>query len=105
MLLSQSRKRSFDNLSPRKITKDAFNNSKELLTRSIRVNLRKRLVKTLVWPVVMYGCETWTMRKEKINRLNAVEMWVWRRMDKIIWMDRRTNEQVLSSMKEKLNKG
>ena len=50
------------------LAKDAFNKRKELLTRSIRVDLRKRLVKTLVWPVVLYGCETWTMRKEEINR-------------------------------------
>src|SRR6476469_2944534 len=81
--------------------KDAFNKRKELLTRSIRVDLRKRLVKTLVWPVVLYGCETWTMRKEEINRLDAFEIWVWRRMGKVSWMDKRTNEQVLSSMNEK----
>src|SRR6476619_6464806 len=56
------------------MTKDAFNKRKELLTRSIRVNIRKRLVKTLVWPVVLYGCETWTMRKDQSNRLNAFEM-------------------------------
>src|SRR6476619_5767630 len=43
------------------MAKDAFNKRKELLTRSIRVDLRKRLVKTLVWSVVLYGCETWTM--------------------------------------------
>ena len=41
------------------------------------------------------------MRKEEINRLNAFEMWVWRRMGKVSWMDKRTNEQVLSSMNEK----
>src|SRR6476469_8159018 len=41
------------------------------------------------------------MRKEEINRLNTFEMWVWRRMEKVSWMDRRTNEQVLSSMHEK----
>src|SRR6476469_9289562 len=81
--------------------KDAFNKRKELLTRSIRVDLRKRLVKTLVWPVVLYGCETWTMRKEEINCLNAFEMWVWRIMGKGSWMDKRTNKQVLSSMNEK----
>src|SRR6476619_7148994 len=81
--------------------KDAFKRREELLTRSIRVDLRKRLVKTLVWPVVLYGCETWAMRKEEINRLNAFEMWVWRRMGKVSWMDKRTNEQVLSSMNEK----
>src|SRR6478609_8700210 len=80
---------------------DAFNKRKELLTRSIRVDLKKRLVKTLVWPVVLYGCETWTMRKEEINRLRAFEMWVWRRMGKVSWMDKRSNEQVLSSRNEK----
>ena len=51
------------------MAKDAFNKRKELLTRSVRVDLRKRLFKTLVWPVVLYGCETWTMRKEEIDRL------------------------------------
>src|SRR6476619_7715578 len=86
------------------MAKDAFNNRKELLTRSIRVDLRKRLVKTLVWRVVLYGCETWTMRKEEIKRLNAFEMWVWRRMGKVSWMDKRTNDKrtnKLSSMNEK----
>src|SRR6478609_7962323 len=47
------------------MAKDAFNKRKELLTRSIRVDLRKRLVKTLVWPVVLSGCETWAMRKKR----------------------------------------
>src|SRR6476469_6481986 len=53
------------------MAKDAFNKRKELLTRSIIVDLRKRLVKTLVWPAVLYGCQTRTMRKEEINRLNG----------------------------------
>src|SRR6476469_8555561 len=83
------------------MAKDAFNKRKELLTRSIRVDLRKRLIKTLVWPVVLYGRETWTMRKEEINRLNAFEMWVWGRIGKVSWMDKRTNEQVRSYMNEK----
>ena len=86
------------------MAKDPFNKRKELLTRSIRVDLRKRLVKTLVWPVVLlllYGCETWTMRKEEINSLNAFAMWVWRRMGKVSRMDKRANEQVLSSMNKK----
>ena len=75
------------------MAKDAFNKRKELLIRSIGVDLRKRLVKTLVWPVVLYGCETWTMRTEEINRLNAFEMWVWGRMGNFSWMDKRTNER------------
>ena len=59
------------------------------------------MVKTLVWPVVLYECETWTMRKEKIIRLSAFEMWVWRRIAKVSWMNKRTNEQVRSSMNKK----
>ena len=83
------------------MAKDASNKIKELLTRSIRVDLRKRLVKTLVWPVVLYGCETQTMRKEEIHCLNAFEMWLWRRMGRVSWMDKKANEQVFSSMNEK----
>lgn len=41
------------------------------------------MVKTLVWPVVLYGCETWTVRKEERGRLEAFEMWTWRKIDKI----------------------
>src|SRR6478752_5503651 len=83
------------------MAKDAFSKRKDLLTRSIRADLRKRLVKTLVWPVVLYGCETWTLGKEEINRLNAFEMWVGRRMGEVSWTEKRINEQVLSSMNEK----
>src|SRR6478609_6927637 len=74
--------RCLDNVQTRiGMAKDAFNKRKELLTRSIRVDLRKRLVKTRVWPIVLYGCETWIMRKEEINR--SFKMWVWRRMGKV----------------------
>ena len=58
------------------------------------------MVKTLVWPVELYGCETWTMRKEEIRRLNAFEMWVWRRMERVSWEDKKTNEEVLCSVGE-----
>ena len=40
----------------------------------------------------MYGCETWTLRKEERDRLSAFEMWVWRRMEKVSWRDKKTNE-------------
>src|SRR6476469_7431713 len=83
------------------MAKDALNKRKELLTKSIRVDLRKRLVKKLVWTVVLYRGEALTMRKEEINRLNAFEMWVWRRIGMVSWMDKRTNEQVFSSMNDK----
>ena len=49
----------------------------------------------------MYGAETWTMRKEDIRRLEAFEMWIWRRMEKISWTKHVTNEEVLNLVEEK----
>ena len=63
-------------------------------------NLKKRMIKTLVWSVVLYGSETWTMRKEDISRLEAFEMWTWRRMEKISWTEHQTNEEVLGKVGE-----
>src|ERR1051325_7836440 len=69
------------------MAKEAFNNRKELLTKRMRKALKKKIVKTIVWPVALYGCETWTLRKEEIDRLNAFEMWIWRRMERVSWKD------------------
>ena len=63
--------------------KEAFTKRKELLRGNMNRNLKKRMIKTLVWSVVLYGSETWTMRKEDIRRLEAFEMWTWRRMEKM----------------------
>jgi hypothetical protein len=82
------------------MAKVAFSKTKELVTKGLKVALKKRMVKTLVWPVAMYGCETWTMKKEVVAKLNAFEMWVWRRMEKVSWKDKKTNEAVLESVDE-----
>src|SRR6188508_2603266 len=58
------------------LAKDAFSNRKELLTRSLSKELKKKIVKVLVWPIMMYGCETWTLRKVEIDKLQALEMWI-----------------------------
>ena len=58
------------------------------------------MVKTLVWPVALYGCETWSMKKEVVDKLNAFEMWLWRRMEKVRWQDKKTNEEVLAAVSE-----
>ena len=63
-------------------------------------NVRKRIVKTLAWSVALYGAATWTLRKEDIRRLNALEMWLWRRMEKISWKEKKTNENVLEMVGE-----
>ena len=63
------------------MVKDAFSKLKELLTRKMNKTTKKKMIKTLVWSIVLYGAETWTLRKEEVNRLNAFEMWLWRRME------------------------
>src|SRR6218665_3641785 len=75
--------------------KDAFYKRKELLRGKLSKNLKKRIIKSMIWSVVLYGSETWTMRKEDIERLEAFEMWIWRRMERISWMEHRTNEEIL----------
>src|SRR3989441_3899475 len=54
------------------MAKDAFNKRKELLTKGLSRTLKKRMVNVLVWPVVLYGCETWTLLQDEINRLEAL---------------------------------
>ena len=81
--------------------KEAFTKRKELLRGNMNRNLKKRMIKTLVWSVVLYGSETWTMRKEDIRRLEAFEMWIWRRMEKISWTEHQTNDEVLALKSEK----
>ena len=78
------------------MAKDAFNKRKELLTKGLSKRLKKRMVKVLIWPVVMYGCETWTLLEEEIDRLQALEMWIWRGLEKISWRDRVSNQDVLT---------
>ena len=55
------------------------------------------MIETLIWSVVLYGSETWTMRKEDIKGLESFEMWTWRRVEKISWAEHKTNEEVLET--------
>ena len=66
--------------------------------RSIPYQLKVKLLKCLIWPVVMYWCEAWTLRKENENKLEAAEMWFYRRLSNISWEDKRTNESVLEEL-------
>jgi len=81
--------------------KEAFNKNNELLRGKLKLCLKKRLIKTLIWSVVLYGSETWTMQKEDIKRLEAFGMWLWRRIMKVRWTDHKTNEEVLEMVQEK----
>ena len=66
-------------------------------SRDITLSTKVRLVKAMVFPVVMYGCESWTVKKAERRRVDAFELWCWRRLLRIPWTARRSN---LSSLKE-----
>ncbi|KAI5634899.1 hypothetical protein NE865_12382 [Phthorimaea operculella] len=83
------------------MAKNAFKKKKNLLTSKISKNVKKRLVKTYIWSIALYGSETWTMTQRDRERLEAFEMWCWRRMEKISWTEKRTNEEVLRRVDEK----
>lgn len=82
------------------MAKAAFERHNTLFTGCIRLQLRKRMIKCFVWSVLLYGSETWTMRKADRKRIDAFEMWIWRRMENIKWMDKVRNEEVLIRVDE-----
>ena len=64
-------------------------------SRDITLPTRVHLVKAMVFPVVMYGCESWTMKKAEHRRIDAFELWCWRRLLRVPWTARRSNQFVL----------
>ena len=69
-----------------------------LKSRAITLPTKVRLVKAMVFPVVMYGCESWTMKKAKHQRMDAFELWCWRRLLRVPWTARRSNQSVLKEI-------
>ena len=57
-----------------------------------------RLVKAVVFPLVMYGCESWTTKKAKRQRIDAFELWCWRRLLRVLWTARRSNQSILKEI-------
>src|SRR5215469_5501990 len=79
--------------------KIAFNKMKNLLTNSkVSIETRKRFVKCYVWSTLLYGCESWTLRKTDISKIQAAEIWFWRRLLKVSWIERISNEIILERM-------
>ena len=64
-------------------------------SRDITLPTKVRLVKAMVFPVVMYGCESWTVKKAKRRRIDAFELWCWRRLLRVPWTARRSNQSIL----------
>jgi len=67
-------------------------------SRDITLPTKVRLVKAMVFPVVMYGCESWTVKKAERRRIDAFELWCWRRLLRVLWTARRSNQSILKEI-------
>ena len=69
-----------------------------LKSRDITLPVKAHLVKAMVFPVVMYGCENWTIKKAEGQRIDAFELWCWRRLLRVPWTVRRSNQSILKEV-------
>ena len=69
-----------------------------LKSRDITLSIKVRLVKAMVYPVVMYGCESWTVKKAECQGIDAFELWCWRRLLRVPWSARRSNQSILKEI-------
>ena len=78
-----------------------FYDNLQIFTGQLSTTTKKQMIKSLLWSVALYAAEAWTMRKVDTQRLEAFEMWCWRKMFKISYKEHVTNDEVLSRAKEK----
>ena len=69
-----------------------------LKSRDITLSIKVCLVKAMVFPVVMYECESWTIKKAECQRVSAFELWCWRRLLRVCWTARRSNQSILNEI-------
>ena len=69
-----------------------------LKSRDITLSTKIRLVEVMVFPVVMYGCESWTIKKAERRRIGAFELWCWRRLLRVPWTARRSNQSIVKEI-------
>ena len=69
-----------------------------LKSRDITLQTKVSLVKAMVFPVVMYGCESWTVKKAEHQKIDAFELWCWRRLLRVPWTARRSNQSILKEI-------
>ena len=70
-----------------------------LKSRDITLPKEIRLIKAMVFPVVMYGCESWTVKKAEHHRIDALELWCWGRLFRVPWSARRSNQSILKEIR------
>ena len=80
------------------ILKSMTNLDSILKSRDITLPIKSHLVKAMVFPVVMYGCESWTIKKAEHKRIDAFELWCWRRLLRVPWTARRSNSSILKEI-------
>ena len=69
-----------------------------LQSRDMTLLTKVRIVKAVVFPVVMYGCENWTIKKAECQRIDVFELWCWRRLLRVLWTARRSNQSILKEI-------
>ena len=74
-------------------------------SRDITLPTKVHLVKAMVFPVVMYGCESWTVKKAECQRMDAFELWCWRRLLRVSWTARRSNQSILKEINHGISLG
>ena len=74
-------------------------------SRDITLSIKVRLVKAMVFPVVMYGCESWSIKKAEHWRIDAFEPWCWRRLLRVLWTARRSNQSILKEISPECSLG
>ena len=72
-------------------------------SRDITLPTKVRLVKAMVFPVVMYGCESWTVKKAELRRIDVFEVWCWRRLLRVPWTARRSNQSILKGISPEIS--
>ena len=82
------------------LVKKAMTNLIDSILKSTEITLptKVHLVKAMIFPVVMYGCESWTIKKTEHRRIDAFELWCWRRLLRVSWTARRSNESILKEI-------
>ena len=76
-----------------------------LRSRDIILPAKVHLVKAMVFPVVMYGCESWTIKKAERQRIDAFELWCWRKLLRVPWTERKSNQSILKEISPKYSLG
>ena len=66
--------------------------------KDITLPTQVHLVKAMVFPIVMYGCDSWTIKKAECRKIDAVELWCWRRLLRVLWTARRSNQSILKEI-------